>query len=82
MLKFLNINGMFFLKSLEYRRFVKLLSASQFFYDASFFKFSFELLQRFFNVFAFFYRYYNHFFVFKKLMYIIIKINFERQNYT
>ncbi|EJW98671.1 hypothetical protein EVA_13227 [gut metagenome] len=68
MLKFLNVNGTFLLKSFSYRRFVKLLSASQLFYDTSFFKFSFEFLQRFFNVFAFFYRNYNHFFVFKLLM--------------
>ena len=30
-----------------------------------FFKLSFEFLQRFFNVFAFFYRYYNHFLLIK-----------------
>lgn len=54
MLKFLNINCTFFLKSFSYRRFIKLLSASKFFYDTSLFKFSLKLLQRFFNVFAFF----------------------------
>ena len=52
MLKFLHVNCTFFLKSFSYRRFIKLLSASQLFNDASFFKFSLKLLQRFFNVFA------------------------------
>lgn len=55
-------------KSFSYRRFVELLSASQLFNDASFFKFSLKLLQRFFNVFAFFYRYYNHFVTIKYVM--------------
>ena len=49
-----------------YKRQIKLLSASQFLNCASFFKLSFEFLQRFFNVFAFFYRYYNHLDVYKR----------------
>ena len=36
----------------SHRRFIKLLSASQFLNCASFFKLSFEFLQRFFNVFG------------------------------
>ena len=47
-----------------------------------FFKFSFEFLQRFFNVFAFFYWYYNHVF---KIKYVVIKLfrsQFAAQNYT
>ena len=54
---FLNVDSTFHLQSLQNRRFVILLSASQFFYNTCFFKFSFEFLQRFFNVFAFFYWY-------------------------
>ena len=60
-LQLLNVNGTFLLKSFNYRRFVELLSASQFFNDTCLFKFPFELFQRFLNVFAFFYWYYNHF---------------------
>ena len=43
---------------------------------------SFEFLQRFFNVFAFFYWYYNHVF---KIKYVVIKLfrsQFAAQNYT
>ncbi len=64
-MKFLNVNSMFFFKSLDYRGFVELLTVTQFLYDTGLFKFSFKLLQRLFDVFAFFYRYYNHFFSFK-----------------
>ncbi len=79
---FLNVNRTFHFKSLQNRRFVILLSASQFFYNTCFFKFSFEFLQRFFNVFAFFYWYYNHVF---KIKYVVIKLfrsQFAAQNYT
>ena len=67
-MKFLNVYSMFFLKPLDHRGFVKLLTATQFLYDACFLKFSLELLQSFLDVFAFFYRYYNHFFSFKKFL--------------
>lgn len=63
-MKLLNIDSTLSLKSLDYRGFVKLLTSTQFLYDTGFLKFSFEFLQGFFNVFAFFYGYYNHFFVF------------------
>ena len=71
LMHFLNVDGMFHLQTFQYRRFVILLSASQFFYNTCFFKFSFEFLQRFFNVFAFFYWYYNHVF---KIKYVVIKL--------
>ena len=70
-MKFLYVNSVFLVKSLDYRGFVKLLTIAQFFYDTGFFKFAFELLQRFLDVLAFFYRYYNHFFSFKKLKWLI-----------
>ena len=65
---FLNVNRTFHFKSLQNRRFVILLSASQFFYNTCFFKFSFEFLQRFFNVFAFFFK--------------LFRSQFAAQNYT
>ena len=46
-----------------------MLSSSQFFYYTRLFKFSFEFLQRFFNVFAFFYWYNNH--VFNLFKYVV-----------
>ena len=41
LMHFLNVNRTFHFKSLQNRRFVILLSASQFFYNTCFFKFSF-----------------------------------------
>ena len=61
LLKLLNVYGTFSLQSVDYRWLVELLSCSQFLNNTCLFKFSLELLQRFFNVFAFFYWYYNHF---------------------
>ena len=52
LLHFLNVNSTFHFKSLQNRRFVILLSASQFFTTPVFFQIFFEFLQRFFNVFA------------------------------
>ena len=61
LLKLLNVNGTFSLQTVDYRRLVELLSSSQFLYNTCLLKFSLEFLQRSFNVFAFFYWYYNHF---------------------
>ena len=63
-LQLLNVNSTFLGQPLNNRRFVELLTASQFSYDTGLFELSFELLQRSFNVLAFFYRYYNHCFCF------------------
>lgn len=61
-MKLLNIDSMFHLKSLQNRRFVELLTSPQFLNNTSLFEFSLKLLQGSFNVLAFFYGYYNHFF--------------------
>ena len=56
----LHVDGFLKLCSLSNRRFFEGLSASEFAYDSGLLEFAFEFLQRFFNVFAFFNRYYNH----------------------
>ena len=72
-MKFLYVHSVLLLKSLNHRGFVKLLTITQFFHNAGLLKFTLELLQRFLDVLAFFYRYYNHFFSFKYLNWLIIQ---------
>ena len=80
-MKLLNVNSALLLESILYRRFVKLLTSSQLFYNTSLFEFSLEFLQRFLNVLAFFYRYYNHF-VFNLLIVNSFFRKIRAQNYT
>lgn len=47
--------------ALDYRRLVELLTATEFFYNACFLKFTFEFLEGLFDVLALFYGYYDHF---------------------
>lgn len=56
----LNVGSLDHLLAVGDRRLLKCLTAAQFFYDAGSFKFAFELLECFLDVFAFFYWYDNH----------------------
>ena len=57
----LYINSVLSLKSLNYRRFVKLLTGAQFFYNTGLFKFSLEFFESLFDILSFFNRYNYHF---------------------
>ena len=56
----LHVDGVLPLQTLQNRRFVILLAATEFTHYAGFLKFSLKLLQRALDVLAFFYGYYNH----------------------
>lgn len=58
--QFLHVNGLHHLLAVGDGRLLKSLTAAQFFYDAGFFKFTFEFLKRSFDEFAFFYLYDDH----------------------
>ena len=60
LLEFLNVNSPHHFFAVCNRGFFKRLTVTQFFYYSCFFKFPFEFLQSFFDVFAFFYWNYNH----------------------
>lgn len=62
LLHFLHVNGAHYFLAICNRGFFKCLTTSQFFDNAGFLKFSFEFFECFFDVFAFFYRYYYHIF--------------------
>ena len=56
----LYVNGMLHLQALQDRRFVELLTTTQFLHHTCLFKLSLKLLEGLFDVLAFFYRYNNH----------------------
>ena len=58
--KLLNVNRLHHLLAICYRRLLERLTAAQFFHDAGFLKFTFELLEGSFDKFAFFYLYDDH----------------------
>ena len=60
--QFLHVNGLHHLLAVGDGGFFECLTAAQFFYDAGFFKFALEFLQRLFDVVALFNLYDNHFF--------------------
>ena len=63
LLHFLHVDGAHHFFTVGHRGFFKCLTVSQFFDNAGFLKFSFEFFECFFDVFAFFYRYYYHIFL-------------------
>lgn len=56
----LNVNGVHHALAFHFGGFVEGLTLAEFLYNAGLFEFSFELLQGFFDVVAFFNRYYDH----------------------
>ena len=58
--KLLNVNGLDHLLAVGHRVLLESLTAAEFFNDAGSFEFTFEFLERFLDVFAFFYWYDNH----------------------
>ena len=60
-LQALNIYGTLHLEALYFRRLVELLTTTEFLNNTSLLEFSLKFLESSFNVFALFYRYYNHF---------------------
>lgn len=59
----LHVNRFHHFLAVSNRRLLESLTAAKFFYNAGFFKFTFEFLQSAFDVLAFFYLYDNHFLV-------------------
>lgn len=70
--KLLNVYSVHHFVAFDDRWFVELLTATEFFDYTGFFKFTFEFFEGFFDVFAFFYRYYDHFLI--KFYWLIIGI--------
>ena len=58
--KALNVYGTLHLEALYFRGLVELLTTTEFLHYASLLEFSLKFLESSFNVFALFYRYYNH----------------------
>lgn len=80
-MQLLYVNGVFFSQTFQYGGLVELLTGAKFFYNTGFFEFSLEFFEGAFNVFAFFYLYYDHFVLLLFLLLLNMHTISEVQNY-